>query len=281
MKCDDVRGLFSEYFDGEAAREDEAAVSVHLRKCAACMLEYEEFCGLLSELQNLPEPQLPEGFSDALRQAVNDSRQVQMNKRNRWRTAYRSFALAAAAGILFAVVWFSGMLDFGYDEPVPMAGDFAFEPMMGYISGEESVSIVPNNEMLPLPYDFRLHETAHDENGIQLFPRVDRMEPGEWMCECDADYCEFKYGNRRAYEHQDINIEDFYDTDVAYVEYRRAEYRGVMPIPVGIQLDDTQETSTTETATAIILPLVIGVIIAVITATIATIVLISIKKRQK
>lgn len=100
MKCDEVRELFSDFFDGGAQE-----ISAHLSDCPACASEYENFCELMREIRDLPEPQLPSGFSDAL------VRGVHAEKRKRRRVVYQQFALLAAASVLLAVIWFTGVAE--------------------------------------------------------------------------------------------------------------------------------------------------------------------------
>lgn len=109
MKCEDVLGLFSVFYDKETECADE--ISAHLKKCPACALEYKNFCKIIKEIRKLPAPQLPSGFHDELMQGVIRSVD-NMRKQRKKRVFYRQFALAAAASVLIAFVWLSGVLNF-------------------------------------------------------------------------------------------------------------------------------------------------------------------------
>ena len=69
MRCDQVQGLFSEIYDGEAVQAD---LAEHLQNCPACRLEYERFCRLLDELKQLPEPELPQGFHESIMAKIRE-----------------------------------------------------------------------------------------------------------------------------------------------------------------------------------------------------------------
>ena len=64
MRCARVQELFSEYYDGMLTPE--ADITVHLQHCPACKLEYERYSRLLDELKQLPPPELPAGFHEAV-----------------------------------------------------------------------------------------------------------------------------------------------------------------------------------------------------------------------
>ena len=112
MNCDDIRALFSEHFDNEL---DE--VSAHLQNCAECAGEFEEYTRLLNQVRNLPEPDLPAGFHDAL------MRGVRTEARRKKRMAFMPFAMSAAASFLVGLLWFSGAFNFSNEnyDFVPVA----------------------------------------------------------------------------------------------------------------------------------------------------------------
>jgi len=294
MRCDDVRGLFSEYFDYEAGFEidfedeagvdfeDKAAISAHLHECAECRLEYEKFRSLINELQSLPEPQLPTGFSDTLRQAINDHKandkrenapfseggntHQKADNRSRWRIAYQGFAVAAAAGILFAMVWFSGLLgNFGNNVPVesmPMADGAEFLPMgENFSTIDAPIRILPNNEVLPLPEGFEIEWGWGNENGDSHFI---------YLCECESIDCENK-DICMVYGFQNINGDDFQDVDFS-------AYQRVAVTPIELQLDEPQVAYVNENDRTNILPLIMIGLYIVVAGVILSIVL---KKRKK
>ncbi|MCL2199074.1 MAG: hypothetical protein FWB80_09140 [Defluviitaleaceae bacterium] len=130
MKCEFD---FSSYYDGEADNAEE--IAAHLADCSACAKEYDDFCKLMSEVRELPEPQLPSGFSDTLIRAVRrDS--FARRRRNR-RLTFGQFALAAAASVLFVVV--VGIMDFAVVDE--MAGGAAVSDWGGVAVRTETIDM--------------------------------------------------------------------------------------------------------------------------------------------
>jgi hypothetical protein len=62
--CEKTRGLFSEWYDGEAGLDgpEEAAFSGHMEACAACANEFVMYKNFVDGLRALPAPEPPEGF---------------------------------------------------------------------------------------------------------------------------------------------------------------------------------------------------------------------------
>jgi len=113
MNCDDIRELFSEYYDAEGPVDE---VKAHLQDCAGCTKAFEEYTRLFDEVRALPESELPTGFHDAL------MRGVRMELRRKKRKAFMPFVMSAAASLLVAMLWFAGAFDFG-------AADYNFAPV--------------------------------------------------------------------------------------------------------------------------------------------------------
>ncbi len=53
MKCQEVRSLFSEYYDQELNREIKGSLKKHLALCQECSAEYESFKKALKVLTKL------------------------------------------------------------------------------------------------------------------------------------------------------------------------------------------------------------------------------------
>ena len=68
MRCAQVQELFSEIYDGIA----EAGAAGHLLDCPACAAEYKRYSRLLDELRQLPEPELPAGFHEAMMDKIRE-----------------------------------------------------------------------------------------------------------------------------------------------------------------------------------------------------------------
>lgn len=176
MKCDELFKFFSEYYDGEASNAVE--INAHLKACSACANEYANFCKMIEEVKNLPEPQPPSGFCDDLMQGV--LQHAARKKRQNRRVFYRSFALAAAACFLLALVWFTGWRDFGMPDHSYMtgyhdvigihsaAGDIGIENAQneGFIGSGGGLSIYWGNDygdpVTGLDVDFHMEEFIID-----------------------------------------------------------------------------------------------------------------------
>ena len=119
MKCEDVRGLFSEYYDGETNQADE--ISLHLEGCADCNNEFEEFRSIFLHVSDIKETDVPVGFRQALVSYADGfykgrKRHISIT-RHKFASAFASMAAAAAAVL---VVWSIGIFDTGsvmYDDP--------------------------------------------------------------------------------------------------------------------------------------------------------------------
>jgi len=210
MRCDEFRDLFSEYYDSEAFEEDKMAA--HLRDCAECALEYQEFCSLMEEIHELPEPELPSGFHDELMKGV---RKHEAKTKQRKKRTYRNFVLAAAASVvLVAIVAFSGIMNqrtgnFG-DDWIPQdwqgagaGGSFAEARTLDdpdFDLGGGYISIMPADGRI-LPSDFNIDINGEDPYAMSS----DAL--GEWVLE----FCEEE--NAYVYVLRPVPVEEDEETD--------------------------------------------------------------------
>ena len=148
MNCDDIRGLFSEYYDGG---ETDACLTEHFKECLDCASEYDKYRRLIDEVRNLPEPELPPDFHENMMAAVRKHAAKNKQARNP-----RRYALVAAA-ILWAVAWISGGFwvdyanEMGYElvAPIGFAQVESFEAWSSPLGDEEFDELwgaVPENE---------------------------------------------------------------------------------------------------------------------------------------
>lgn len=61
-----VTDHLSAYVDGALGVHDLEHVQAHLEVCPSCLREYEEFRALRGILRRLPEPSMPEGFTERI-----------------------------------------------------------------------------------------------------------------------------------------------------------------------------------------------------------------------
>jgi len=178
MRCDDVRGLFSEIYDDVA--DEQAALLSHIENCPECKAEYESYSKLFDELKELPEPELPIGFHDSIMEKIqalvpptdrtidellenietrNRIRKNGINKKGRQVTR-RWAGVAAAACLLLASLWamrtfdWPGMrsdeaFDMAYSLPQPVMDAAAFEAELAdeyefVLPGEGRSYLVPS-----------------------------------------------------------------------------------------------------------------------------------------
>ena len=110
MKCEDVRNLFSEYFDDETEMASE--ITLHLDRCSDCRKEFEEYHKLLIDVANIEEPDVPDGFHQALVSYADGfyrgrKKHISITS-HRFASVFGSLAAAAAAVL---IVWFTGAFD--------------------------------------------------------------------------------------------------------------------------------------------------------------------------
>jgi len=129
MRCENIRELFSDLYDGVANEDDE--IAAHLRECPECAKDYEDYCNLLNELSDLPEPDLPEGFHDLAMAKVREIMPVPRKKQNFYWQWAGAGAAACLIGISLLVSGISGLVGVPAESemmpvpqavPAPMAG---------------------------------------------------------------------------------------------------------------------------------------------------------------
>ena len=126
MKCEDVRNLFSEYYDDETDKSGE--IALHLDGCPDCTREFEEYRGLFIRLANIKEPEVPRGFRRELvsyTEGFYSGRKRHVSLIVHRFTSVLSSMAAAAAAVL--VVWFIFAHDTGtaVDERPEMIAELA------------------------------------------------------------------------------------------------------------------------------------------------------------
>ena len=163
MKCENVRELFSEYYDGETSLDVE--ITEHLDGCPRCSEEYEKFFHMLEGVANLPEPEVPSGFRQGLMAHAEGYFRGRKTgfTRVRFISALSSVAAAAASVLL---VWYLGIFDTGlhYESPdmlaMPMAvmENFSFDdyyPQTGIAVGDaEREDLSPLLRVIEPEFDY-------------------------------------------------------------------------------------------------------------------------------
>jgi len=236
MRCEAVRELFSEIYDGAA--EGQALLMKHLQSCETCMEEYRDYSQLLDELQALPVPELPAGFHESAMirvQAIappNDSKidnlLEEIETRKRIRTAKRNnqplrktasatrrwAGVAAAACLLLACIWAVRTLNL--PERHNNESDYAASQAAAeyYVDHEIPVeAIMPPIGMDHMQYDSP-PESAHAEE--QDLP-IDDIFGYDYAIQHAAD---------------DISLEDLDFSNVYY-----DDYAPISPIHQAAELD--------------------------------------------
>jgi len=162
MRCSSAQGQFSEIYDGVAQRQN--ALLRHIKNCPDCAREYAEYKQMLDDVYNLPVPELPEGFHEAIMGKISeiippsdhaiDSLLQDIESRKRGReakakmhalrkrtAASRWSGVAAAACLLFACIWALNTLDM----PASRA-DYELIPAMPYAAMDDIAIAAPAAE---------------------------------------------------------------------------------------------------------------------------------------
>jgi len=111
MRCAEVQELFSEIYDGVA--KCQADLAKHLQDCPICAAEYERYSRLMDEVRQLPEPELPPGFHEAIMGKIREiapanNHAIKQNRRPAKRAvsvSRRWAGVAAAACVLLISLW--------------------------------------------------------------------------------------------------------------------------------------------------------------------------------
>jgi len=163
MNCDDIRGLFSGYFDGQLDDTEAAEITAHFEGCEACAKEYEFFCKMINDIRKLPSPALPPGFHGMLMKRVR-------GERRKRRGVFMPYLTAAASVLLVVGLWFTFL---------PMF-DGVVEPPMEYENLAEDldapIAIQPFNIGPRMVMDDVVagldDEVDLDERGVNWIPPV-------------------------------------------------------------------------------------------------------------
>ena len=70
--CHEVRGLSSEYIDGELDKASEQRVEKHLEWCPPCTAFLSTLRATVSMLRSMPKREASDAFRERVRQAVKD-----------------------------------------------------------------------------------------------------------------------------------------------------------------------------------------------------------------
>jgi len=145
MNCNDIKSLFSEYYDGENT-VPLGDIKAHLSECAACRTEYNAYAQLITDVRNLPQPKVPPGFFEAMVDYVQNhepgaavAMPRQIRRKSHVVSQFISLA-AVAAAIVLMFMWVNpptflqvdpyeaGELN-GYIAPMPIDARIGIEPI--------------------------------------------------------------------------------------------------------------------------------------------------------
>lgn len=110
MNCDNIIKHIEDYVDATLSPVETLSVRRHLEECTACALRVRELQALKKALASLPAPDpAPDVLERLLATAVKTAAPAPAaNRSSRW-TAWQRAGLAAAASLLLAIVFFSGV----------------------------------------------------------------------------------------------------------------------------------------------------------------------------
>lgn len=110
MNCDNIIKHIEDYVDASLSPVETVSVRRHLEECPACALRARELQALKKALASLPAPDpAPDVLERLLTTAVKTAVPVPAaNRSSRW-TAWQRAGLAAAASLLLAIAFFSGV----------------------------------------------------------------------------------------------------------------------------------------------------------------------------
>ena len=180
MKCEDVRDLFSEFYDGETEQASE--IALHFDGCSVCKNEFDSYSRLLVEVTNLDEPDVPEGFHSALVSYADGfyrgrKRHISLTS-HRFASVFGSLAAAAAAVL---IVWFSGVFDTGAMAQPEMFAEFAM-PHAAAAEADEAWLVYDD---APLARGFYFEDETYD----LYMGYFDEPDPFAWH---QIRYCEIR-----------------------------------------------------------------------------------------
>ena len=109
MGCDWVLDHLSEYIDDELTPQEAQEVQAHLAGCLSCAQAYQELLVVVEELQEFPQPALPEGFHQALMAELQKTAQRMPATAPRGRYTAKRYQSLAAGILLLVAVGFGGL----------------------------------------------------------------------------------------------------------------------------------------------------------------------------
>lgn len=95
-----ILALYDELLDAEEAEK----VHAHLEACESCRQEWESLLSMKEMLRAMPEPKLPEGFSEDFHARLLKEEEPKIHRRSFGKMNWRSYATIAAALLIF-VAW--------------------------------------------------------------------------------------------------------------------------------------------------------------------------------
>jgi hypothetical protein len=149
MRCTQARPLFSSYLDGAVSGAKMHEISEHLRVCAVCQTDYRGLETMRILLASLGPKQAPPDLAFKIRITLSSERsrnwrQLLRGQVVRWQHAFHSFMLPAAAGVVTAIFFFTGLIGF-FVPPQVSANDDV--PTMLYTPPRLESSAYPVNEL--------------------------------------------------------------------------------------------------------------------------------------
>jgi hypothetical protein len=113
--CGKINELIAEYIDGELDEEIRLQVAEHLAACKHCKREYEDIMYVVELCRELPEEELPEGFSEQLHNKLVEEKnnQEKMNRVVLLRRRYMKI-FSSIAAVLLIMVMIKGFTNNGF-----------------------------------------------------------------------------------------------------------------------------------------------------------------------
>lgn len=104
IECPEVKELISAYIDGEVTEIEKISVEQHLGDCSECRKEYEFTLKMLDALKEIPDEDLPQGFSDDLHKRLEAVSREQAGGRVGFFFSPRLRAIAGIAACLLVML---------------------------------------------------------------------------------------------------------------------------------------------------------------------------------
>jgi hypothetical protein len=102
MKCEQIMEMLSPYIDGMTTEKENKAIVAHLESCSQCQTELENLRSFCAALQNLPTPELPEGFAEDLHKRLVEENSPLLRPRDIKKPKKQGWIAASVAGIALA-----------------------------------------------------------------------------------------------------------------------------------------------------------------------------------